>query len=217
MDILIDHREHADTLISCLTQEYGISVSRRQLKYGDYHIQPDTVVERKTTRDFCLSIIDGRLFRQAFRLTQINENSLIIIEGENFLVNDDISISINAIRGALISLAQTYRIPVLRTHNEADTAWHLSQLCIQRNRIGKNRGPLTGTCPKKLNGKKQYMLRTLPGIGTKMAKSLLEEFDTVSNVINASRKDLLRVPGLGTKTIDKIQRVIKEDPENYGI
>ncbi|MCF6174366.1 MAG: helix-hairpin-helix domain-containing protein [Victivallaceae bacterium] len=214
--ILIDHREQADTLINCLTQQHGISVESRQLKFGDYHIYPDTVVERKTTRDFCLSIIDGRLFNQAFRLAQLDENPLIIIEGEHFL-DHDIDIKLSAVRGALISLAQTYRIPVLRTHNETDTAWHLAQLYVQRERIGKNRGVLTGYNPQRLDTKKQRLLCTLPGIGTKMAKTLLEEFDSVSNVINASRDELLKVPGMGDKTIDRMQQVVREQPETYGI
>jgi DNA excision repair protein ERCC-4 len=214
--ILIDHREHADTLINCLTQQYGMTVEMRQLKYGDYHIYPDTVVERKTTRDFCLSIIDGRLFNQAFRLAQLDENPLIIIEGEHFL-DHDIDIKLSAVRGALISLAQTYRIPVLRTHDETDTAWHLAQLYMQRERIGKNRGVLTGHKPQRLDTKKQRLLCTLPGIGTKMAKTLLEEFDSVSNVINASRDELLKVPGMGDKTIDRMQQVVREQPETYGI
>ena len=213
--ILIDHREHAETLINCLVQQHGMTIEQRQLKHGDYHIYPDTVVERKITRDFCLSIIDGRLFRQAFRLAQLDINPLIIIEGEHFL-DHNIDITLNAVRGALISLAQTYRIPVLRTHDEADTAWHLVQLYIQRERIGKNRGPLTAPQPKRLDTKKQHLLRTLPGVGAKMAKSLLDEFDTVSNVINASRDELLKVPGLGDKTIDRIQQVVREQPEIYG-
>lgn len=214
--ILIDHREHADTLINCLTQEYGMTVEQRQLKHGDYHIYPDTVVERKTTRDFCLSIIDGRLFRQAFRLAQLDINSLIIIEGEHFLHDHDIDITLKAVRGALISLAQTYRIPVLRTHDEADTAWHLAQLYIQRERIGKNRGVLTASRPKRLDTQKHHLLRTLPGVGAKMAKNLLDEFDTVSNIINASHDELLKVPGLGDKTINRIQQVVREQPEFYG-
>ena len=212
--ILIDHREHAEVLINCLTQQYGMTVEQRQLKHGDYHIYPDTVVERKTTRDFCLSIIDGRLFRQAFRLAQLDINPLIIIEGEH-LHNHDIAITLKAVRGALISLAQTYRIPVLRTHDEADTAWHLAQLYIQRERVGENRGVLTASHPKRLNTQKQQLLRTLPGVGAKMAKNLLEEFDTVSNVINASRDELLKVAGLGSKTIDRMQQVIREQPEIY--
>jgi Fanconi anemia group M protein len=214
--ILIDHREHADSLINCLTQQYGMTVEIRQLKYGDYHIYPDTVVERKTTRDFCLSIIDGRLFKQAFRLSQLDLNPLIIIEGEHFLNEHNIKLSLEAVRGALISLAQTYRIPVLRTHDETDTAWHLAQLYLQRERIGKNRGTLSGHNPKRLETKKERLLSTFPGVGKKMAKLLLEEFDSVGNIINASREELMQVRGMGAKTVDQIHQIIKEQPDIYG-
>ena len=62
--ILIDHREHADSLINYLTRQHAMTVEIHQLKYGDYHIYPDNVVERKTTVDFCLSIIDGNLLNR---------------------------------------------------------------------------------------------------------------------------------------------------------
>ena len=54
--IAMDHREHAETLKSCLAKQHGFTVVEEQLKLGDYSFEPKTVIERKTTHDFCLSI-----------------------------------------------------------------------------------------------------------------------------------------------------------------
>lgn len=213
--IEIDHRENTDQLVSLLENTFGFQVSIKQLRFGDYLIPPDTVIERKTTRDFLVSILDGRLFQQAYRLAELAERPIIIIEGNSFTDRNEIGISLAAIKGAFISLAQTFHLPVLRTQNEADTAWHINQLFEQRQRIGVNRGSLHAYSTKRLEIQKSRVLRAIPGIGPKMAKCLLEKFGSVSNVIKASTKDLLKVPGVGKKTVDKIQHVIKENIAEY--
>ena len=112
--IIVDHREHADTLLHTLEMEYDFEISVTTLKYGDYFIEPDITIERKTTKDFIASILDGRLFNQAYRLSEFTKRPIIIIEGSSF-TNLDINFSLDSIKGALITLAQTYHIPVLRT------------------------------------------------------------------------------------------------------
>lgn len=212
--IYYDHRENADHLITEL-QNSGFELIRKSLNIGDYIICPDTTIERKTTQDFCLSILDGRLFSQAYRLSVFCENPIFIVEGESFKENHSLSISLEAIRGALISLAQTYRIPVLRTLNTEDTAWHMNQLSMQRKRIGEHKGPLTAYAPKKIQTRKEYILRAFPGVGTKMAKKLLDEFGNITNVINASEKDLAKIHGLGPKIIADFKNVLKEEHAIY--
>jgi len=213
--IYIDHREHADTLRQKLI-EYGFEVEQKQLNIGDYLISPDTTVERKTARDFCISIMDGRLFDQAFRLARYCETPLMMIEGKTFLTDNEVDMDLAAIKGALLTLAQTFHLPVLRTVDESDTAWHMNQLSIQRMRLGRHMGPLSAYRPKKERTKKEYVLRALPGIGTQMAKTLLDKFGSVSSVINAPEEELLKVHGLGPKKVREIQNVIRDASLPYG-
>lgn len=183
--IYVDRREHADVLKGALA-DFGFEMIEKQLNIGDYIICHDTTIERKTTHDFCLSILDGRLFKQAYRLSVFCEHPIIIIEGGSFMKNHSVPISIEAVKGALINIAQTFRIPVLRTVDEQDSAWHINQLSAQRKRIGENKGPLSACKPKKIQSRKEYILKAFPGIGTKMAKTLLEEFGNITNIINAT-------------------------------
>ncbi|MEM4248153.1 MAG: ERCC4 domain-containing protein [Candidatus Nanoarchaeia archaeon] len=212
--ITVDSRENADELFQALTEIYGFEIIRKQLQLGDYFLPPDTTIERKTTNDFAISIIDGRLFKQAYRLVEITENPILIIEGESF---QGLNVSNNAIRGALICLAQTFRIPVLRTKDQKDTAWHINQLCEQRERIGSNKGARKGYLPKKLETQKEYILRSLPGVGTKIAKILLDEFGSVKNLANAEEQEIAKVPGIGKTKATKIYQILRENKSPYGI
>lgn len=214
--IMMDHRENAEILLQELRNVYQISISVKQLKLGDYQVYPNTTIERKTIDDFCLSIIDGRLFRQAYRLAQYTENPIFIVEGETF-TKRQYDITLDAIKGAFVSLAQTFRIPLLRSRDQKESAWYMNSLLDQRRRIGQNSGVLTSSRPKRLATQKAYLLRMLPGVGPKLAKTLLNEFETIQNIVKANRDDLERIPGLGKKKADKIFQVLHEDHAGYDI
>jgi Fanconi anemia group M protein len=212
--IIADCRENAEELIGLLESRYGFDIVEKQLSLGDYFIAPDTIVERKTVADFAISIIDGRLFRQAYLLAECAENPLIIIEGETF---DGLNVPINAIKGALISLAQSFRLPVLRTKNQKDSAWYINQLDMQRQRIGKNKGSLHLYNPKKIDTQKQYVLRAFPGIGPKLAKSLIDHFGTIRAIVNADEKEIAMAPGIGKAKASKISSILREESAKYMI
>jgi ERCC4-type nuclease len=143
------------------------------------------------------------------------ENPIIIIEGKSFTKNSSIAIKLESIKGALITLAQTFRIPVIRTTDEVDTAWYINQMSLQRARVGVNKGPITAHKPQKPESRKEYILKAFPGIGHKTAKALLEEFGSITNIVNASEKELQKVHGLGPKTVKAIQNVVKEERGVY--
>ena len=55
-------------------------IIEKQLGIGDYQVGEDTIIERKSVSDFIASILDGRLFSQAIKLTSF-EKALLIVEG----------------------------------------------------------------------------------------------------------------------------------------
>jgi len=211
--IHIDHREECEALVAAL-RGYGYDIVFEHLTIGDYRILPDTVVERKTIDDFCLSIIDGRLFRQAFLLAEHVDCPVIIVEGESF-ANRQHDIDLEAIKGALISLAQTFRIPVLRTRDQQDTSWYLHTLAQQRRRVGTGAGALRGTKPKRPQTQRHYILRSIPGVGPKLARLLLEQYETIEAIARVPAEELARMPGLGRKRADSIHNILHEAPAEY--
>ena len=62
---------------------------------------------------------------------------------------------------------------------------------------------------KKTNSKKIIeSLRTLPGVGSKCAKSLYDAgFKTTESIISADEKDLLAVPGVGINLVKKLKNL----------
>ena len=67
MRITVDFRERASGLLE-LIREHDVFVEVKPLLFGDYIINDSITIERKTARDFLISIIDGRLFTQLSNL-----------------------------------------------------------------------------------------------------------------------------------------------------
>lgn len=207
--IVMDCREHADDLARCLVEEHGFELERAMLPLGDYRVGNDTLVERKTTRDFALSIVDGRLFSQAYRLVTREEHPIMVVEGMTF--EGAVGLSLPALRGAFITLAQSFRLPVLRTRDQADTAWTLARLFEQRGRLGHAHGPLHGGPGRRLQTRKEGVLRALPGVGPETARRLLEHFGSVAAVMGATAAELQEVPGVGPHRAAVLLETVHED------
>ncbi len=73
ISIIADDREPND-IIKSLTERPDVDITIKRLSVGDYLVDNRLLFERKTIHDFAISIIDGRLFKQAGR-GQIQGNS----------------------------------------------------------------------------------------------------------------------------------------------
>ncbi len=180
--ILIDHREK-NSLVPSELSKLKFEIQFQQLPLGDYIIN-NTIIERKTFSDLQSSIINKRVFEQLKDLQKTN--SLLIIEGES-----DLFIHENALRGFLLSLSLNYKIPLIFSKNEKDTASYISLLA--KKPINKEISLRQSRSQMSLEETKQFILEGFPGIGPSTAKKLLKEFKSLSNIFNASEDDLERV------------------------
>src|SRR4051812_31684151 len=81
LSIVVDHRERRAGIPAMLAT-FGMSVDERALAVGDYVIVPGQIgVERKSPRDFALSIQHRRLFEQAERLKAAFATPIVVVEG----------------------------------------------------------------------------------------------------------------------------------------
>jgi ERCC4-type nuclease len=207
--IVIDDRERAPVLRAQLADAYGIEIQDARLACGDYGVGPDTVIERKTFADFGQSLIDGRLFRQAYWLSECAANPILLLEGRADMAGTP-GLTEAALKGAIITLAQTFRIPVLRSRDEADSAWTLHRLVVQRARIGRHSGPRHAYHARSLERRRAAMLGVLPGIGPELAARLLAAFKGIAGIAAADTTELTRVHGIGAKRAREIQRALHE-------
>jgi len=60
INILADDREQKSEVIQSLMRIENVAVQIQRLSGGDYQVDNRVIVERKTLKDFALSIIDGR-------------------------------------------------------------------------------------------------------------------------------------------------------------
>lgn len=66
--VVADDREKGSGVIEALAAKDDVSLTVTRLSLGDYRVDGELCVERKTLPDLAGSIADGRLFRQASRL-----------------------------------------------------------------------------------------------------------------------------------------------------
>ena len=105
--IIADWREKNSLVISELIG-MGNAVNFEQLDIADYLVG-SIAVERKTVSDMKASIIDKRIFSQLVNLKQYSEHLFILEEGDDLLS----SMSDNALRGFLLSIALKFKIPII--------------------------------------------------------------------------------------------------------
>ncbi|MFH0961397.1 MAG: DEAD/DEAH box helicase [archaeon] len=207
--ILADSREIPSGLVAILkNQNFALEISA--LSVGDFIISDSIAIERKTALDFVSSIIDGRLFEQAAELSRNFDRPLIILEAENGLssVYSVRNIHPNAIRGALVSIALDFGIPIILSSGIEETAAVISVIAKREfsegnppQVKGKRRG-------KNLLEQQEILVAALPDINLTLARRLLARFGTPARVFLASEKELCEVGGIGKVTASKIRQLL---------
>ncbi|MEE3310811.1 MAG: ERCC4 domain-containing protein, partial [Candidatus Thermoplasmatota archaeon] len=117
--VSIDHREGKSALAARLRQE-GLTVEVVNLPVGDVKISDRILIERKGTRDFVDSLLDGRLLDQATRLVSAAPRAMLVLEGNDLFQHR--AVHGQAIMGALATLTFDYGLPVVTSADTAETA-----------------------------------------------------------------------------------------------
>jgi DNA excision repair protein ERCC-4 len=209
VNIIADDREHKSEVIKFLLNIKNVNVQVQRISNGDYRIDHRLIVERKTLKDFAISIIDGRLFKQAIRLAGSSLMGVLIIEGTNRDIVD-LAITREAMQGALITVSLILGVPVLRAIDAAETAKLLVFMARQINHLAKGGIQRHGYRPKNKRKRQLFILQSLPGIGYEKAVRLLDTFGSVERVISASSEELQVIEGIGKKIADNIRWVVGE-------
>ena len=210
MKVVVDYREKASGIIDLLRCD-GVQVEVRKVPYGDYVINNAITMERKTARDFLVSLIDGRLFTQVSNLKKYCIHPVLLIEGNPFKTGFDFDEM--AIRGTLISIQTIWYVPIIYSREKQETKDILIMIGRQEE-VFMDVVPLRGGYrPKRLKSRQLFILQGLPRVGPTAAKRLLEHFRSVSNAINAPVEALVQVEGIGRISAEKIREVLDSEYE----
>jgi DNA excision repair protein ERCC-4 len=211
MKLRIDYREKASGLIDLLQEMEDLVLEIGQIAYGDYIINEAITIERKTARDFLISIIDGRLFNQLSNLKKHCSHPLLLIEGNPY--KTDLDFDPLAIQGALLSTQAIWYIPVIFSHSKEKTR-DIFLMLGRQEESNRDVVPLRGGYrPKRLKSRQLYLLQGLPQVGPTLAKRLLEHFGSVAKIVNATIDDLTGVEGIGPVSAKAIRVVLDEEQE----
>ncbi len=117
--VSISQEEEKSALVVRLRQE-GLTVEMIDIGVGDIKISDKILIERKGTRDFVDSLLDGSLLEQAALLVNAAPRAMLIIEGDDLLQHH--AVSSQAIMGALATLTLDYGLPVVTSSDVSETA-----------------------------------------------------------------------------------------------
>ena len=67
---------------------------------------------------------------------------------------------------------------------------------------------MTVVKPRTLQDQQEFIVSSLPNIDNTRAKKLLTTFHTPQRVFQASKEELMSVPGIGEKISEEIRRVV---------
>ncbi|MHA1205049.1 MAG: DEAD/DEAH box helicase [Candidatus Heimdallarchaeaceae archaeon] len=201
VSIIVDSREKNSTIVKHLINK-GVSISFSKLDFGDYVCSDHVIIERKEKSDFINSIMDKRLFSQVKQLVEVCSNPIIILEGDFSIFKT--SLHPHATAGAIASIATDFKIPIIYTNNQEETAEILYAIA-KREQIERKRS--ISISMKKGIGLKHQLeqtLTTFPNVDYRIAKRILKKFGSLKQVVNAKREEFIEVQGIGEKIADEL-------------
>ena len=202
----VDLSERHAALLDLARRSSDFDIRLEQLAIGDYFVDGGIIVERKTYADFATSLVDGRLFSQAAVLARSPHRPVMLLEGPK--PPQMPNVHPHALKGAIVSLAVMWRLPVIHTRGPEDSLHVLRLLAEQLAGTEPNILQRYDRKPKRLASRKIYLLQGLPGVGPALANRLLVQFGSVERVIAADERMLIQVRGIGMKKAQRIRNLV---------
>jgi crossover junction endonuclease MUS81 len=216
MILLVDYRENDyikrlseyceivnDHIIQTNILNIDITFKICSLPIADYIILQDVndnntiqlAIERKSIKDLCSSITDGRFREQKQRLLEsINDNNKICYLIEGSVVSDmKNSLSNTIINGSLLNLLFKHKYKTIQTENKQDT-FNMILLLYKKFKNGDFKETQTTTSsPIKLvkrsdkikDNKLSYQLCLIPGVSINIADTIISyPIQTIKELID---------------------------------
>ena len=206
LKVIMDERERNGELREGL-ESRGVEIQQKTIEIGDYVISDRICVERKTVSDFESSLMSGRLLDQVRRMKETYQMPIIIVEGNK----NDFRLGRNVIIGALVSLYVDNGIEVILSDDALDTASIIASIA-KHEQLQENREPTLkgGRRAHTTAHFQEFVVGNLPGIGPKLARSLLKHFGSIKSIANADVKELMKVEKIGKKKAGAIHMIVNE-------
>lgn len=205
--IVVDNIGKDENVIAKKLSNKGLKVERKNIS-NDYYIvgEDDKImVERKTTKDYIYSLRNGNLFKQMKTC-----DLLIIEEGWSEVFKWKNNVNYKEICGSMASILAKWNIPILHFQTQ-------NQLVEFLVRLEEQLGP-SDSCdyyPKRQGKVKDearpvFFMKGFEGIGDSTAVKILNHFNTIKNVVNAQKEDLMEIDGIGESKAEGIVELVEQ-------
>ncbi|MDP8011963.1 MAG: ERCC4 domain-containing protein [Thermoplasmata archaeon] len=217
--IILDYRERKIIPIALEIDDVKIY----NLQIGDILIPIDDqaiIIERKNSVDFIESIKNSRLWDQLARLQSTETILDYKIKRRILLIHEQMLSAVLSARmswasifGALQEIVFVYNIQVFHTETNHALSEFI-RILIQREKEKKNDGVPNVKWERKINYSmddqswKIYILSSIPYVGEKTAKLLLEKFGSIENISNAKIYELKKIKGIGDEKAKLIYKLL---------
>jgi DNA excision repair protein ERCC-4 len=205
--VAVDHSEERSALLDAVRRSGAFDVRLIHLQTGDYLINNEVLIERKSAADLAASLVDGRLFPQVARLAHSCYRTLLLIEGSMPASIPDVHP--HSVEGALVSIAAMWRLPILHS---SDSEQSVRMLRFLADQVRGRQEPILRRFdrkPKRLASRRLFLLQGLPGVGPALAHRLLGHFGSIERVLTADASALTEVRGVGAMKAARIRELVR--------
>jgi ERCC4-type nuclease len=207
--IIVDTREAsaAPKIVKGL-KEQGAEIRTETLQKGDYIISDICAIERKTVHDFVYTLTRRFLFEQLFKLKEVYQRPLILIEGYLPIVYKFSKIQPSSVWGAMFALAKQ-GISLIHTTSYKETIDFL-YIAAKQEQIVEKRAPIVHPIKKTetLADAQIFFVASLPNIGREKAISILSSYQTPMNALINVDRWAKEAYGLGPVITDRVKQVL---------
>ncbi len=202
--IYVDPRERG---MAKLLEAKGMEVTLRNLEVGDYVVSDRVAIERKTAADFVASIIDPErnLFRQIGDLSRSYDRPVLILEGRDLYTRQ---VNPASIRGALLTVAVEYGVPIIPTEDQDETASVIALLASREQKEGHDPKLHGHKTARTLKEQQEYLISAIPSVGPRVARNLLKHFGSIERIMMAKQEELQDVEMVGPKIAERIRELV---------
>ena len=225
MKLVIDNREDNKRINSATRFFETYTVKTEQLPIGDYVFEDKIVFEYKTPSDMINSIMDGRIFKQAYNMKQYPFSYVIIVgnvadeinrRNEPKYWNKYNKIRTFTIKSYLGALARLYTYTNVIHVDNNQQAWTLMQYLVEKllednqdiKSVEKPQFKLTDPIASFLGC---IYVNNSQRLSIKQAILIREHLHlkTLEDLLNVTYEDLVGIKGIGSKTAKAVMDVIK--------
>ena len=182
-----------------------LQLESRELEYGDYLLGNDIVIERKSSTDFMLSVMDNQLYGNIAKLKAEFERVIYIVEGDVFAPRFHSNPS--ALRDALAYMTAVEGVALIPSPDAPMSAEIIYRMAADTQRPDARNVAVRSARPKDLRSSQQYVIEGLPGISAERARQLLKSFGSVENVLRADDEALMAA-GVSNDTVARIRKIL---------